>query len=216
MSWFSGPSTSSIATAAIYVRTECPECGSPLIVPGLYGELACKACRSRVPVGREFWSGLFFRLHCAFPGKSPVSLALAGAMSSELPIYARFVAEHPRCIQCSGPLRIDLRPIGTAGPTPCSACPSTTPSFPAPEGLRSEFPDLQQFFQPVQPPPAPALTRPVGFTCPECGGKLKLTEETPRLVDCQYCNHTLFLPPELWHAMHPIQKRTPWWVAFLR
>lgn len=217
MSWFSGPPASSIVTASIHVRSECPECGSPLLVPGLRSELECKACQSRVPVGREFWSGLFFRLHTAFPSRSQVSLSLAGAMSSELPIYARFAAEHPFCVHCRGPLRIDLRPIGTTGPTPCSGCAWTTPSYPAPDWLRSEFADLQQFFEPAPPPPpGPASSRPVGFTCPECGGKLKLTEGTRRLVDCQYCEHTLFLPPELWHAMHPVQKRTPWWVAFVR
>ena len=76
MSWFSREPASSIVTAAIYARTECPECGSPLIVPGLRSELACKTCRSRIAVGKELWSGLFFRLHCAIPSKSPVTLSV--------------------------------------------------------------------------------------------------------------------------------------------
>lgn len=215
MSWFSNSGAPTLVTAAIYARTECPECGSPMIVPGLRTELACKACRSTVPVPLQFWSGLFFRLHSAIPSKSPVKLALTGALTSELPIYARFVAEHPSCVQCRSPLRLDLRPIGTEGPTPCSGCAFTTPSFPAPAWLHAEYPDLQQFFEPVIVPP-PAQPRAVSFACPECGANLKLTDGTPRLVDCQYCNHTLFLPADLWHAKHPVQKRTPWWVAFVR
>ena len=174
------------------------------MVPGLRAELSCKACKSMVAVPRHFWSGLFFRLHAVLPSKSPVSLALAGAVTSELPIYARFVAGHPSCVQCGNALRVDLRPLGTEGPTPCGGCASTTPSFPAPAWLRSEYPDLQQFYEPVIAPP-PTHTRTVSYACPECGANLKLTDGTPRLVDCQYCNHTLFLPPDLWHAMHPVQ-----------
>jgi DNA-directed RNA polymerase subunit RPC12/RpoP len=215
MSWFSN-TEASIVTAAIYARTECPECGSSLTIPGLRSELYCKACKSRIPVPKELWSGIFFRLHSVFPSKSAVSLALAGALTSELPIYARFAAEHPSCIQCRSPLRLDLRPLGTEGPTPCSGCALTTPSYPTPPWLRAEYPDLQQFFEPVPPPVPAAQTRTVSYPCPECGANSKLTENTPRLFDCQYCQHTLFLPPELWFAMHPVQRRTPWWVAFVR
>jgi hypothetical protein len=173
MPWFSDDPPPTIVTAAIYVRTDCPECGGPLVVPGLVAELACKACRSRIPIAKEFWSGLFFRLHCVIPGKHPVSLAITSAISSELPIYARFVAEHPSCVRCRAPLRLDMRPLGTEGPTPCSRCPSTTPSFPAPPWLRTEYPDLQQFFEPVPQPVPSAITRPVSFACPECGANLK-------------------------------------------
>ena len=215
MSWFTSGSAPTLISAAIYARTECPECGSALMVPGLRSRLSCKACGSTVDVPQHFWSGLFFRLHSAIPMKSPVKLALLGAMTSELPIYARFAAEHPSCVQCRSPLRLDLCPIGKEGPVPCSRCAFTTPTYPAPEWLRTEYPDLRQFFEPVIAPP-PAQTRVVSFACPECGANLKLNDGTPRLVDCQYCNHTLFLPADLWHAMHPIQKRTPWWVTFVR
>ncbi|AKU98414.1 hypothetical protein AKJ09_05078 [Labilithrix luteola] len=216
MSWFSkSESGSNVVTAGIYVRTDCPECGSAIIVSGLHSEIHCKACRSTTQIPRSFWSGLFFRLHGAIPSKNAVSLALGGAITSELPIYARFSPEHPSCIQCRSPLRLDLRPLGTEGPTPCNGCAFATPSFPAPPWLRQEYPDLQQFYAPIHVPPPPQ-TRTVSFACSDCGANLKLTDDTPRLVDCQYCGHTLFLPADLWHAMHPVQKRTPWWVAFVR
>lgn len=216
MSWFSRDSAPRILTAAIFVRTECPECGAPIIVPGLRSELTCNACRSTIPVAKEFWSGLFFRLHTAFPSQNAVSLSLASAMTSELPIYARFAAEVPTCVACRAPLRTDVRPLGTDGPVPCSACPVMTPSFGTPAWLRAEYPDLRHFFEPMPLRLGPSITRPVSLACPECGGKLRVTEATPRLVDCQYCEHAVFLPPEIWHALHPVAKRTPWWVAFAR
>lgn len=95
-----------------------------------------QVCRSKIPVAPHFWTGLFFRLHVAFPSKNSVAIG-ATALTSELPIYARFVAEYPRCIHCGGALRIDLRPLGTTGPTPCTGCAWTTPSFPSPPWLRS-------------------------------------------------------------------------------
>lgn len=216
MSWFSTPSRGPIiATGSIYARTECPECGSSIIVQNLCVELSCKACRSRIPVPREFWTGLFFRFYGVVKSRNGVSMSINSAISSELPIYARFRQEHPICIQCSSPLDLKARPLGSEGPVPCTGCAFQTASYPAPPWLQQEFPDMQQFYVPIYPPVAPQ-TRAVSFACPECGGNLRLTDDSPRLVDCRFCKNTLFLPPELWHAMHPIQKRTPWWVATLQ
>jgi hypothetical protein len=36
------------------------------------------------------------------------------------------------------------------------------------------------------------------------------------MTDCLYCKTTIFLPAELWHALHPVEKRRAWWVGVAR
>lgn len=59
--------------------------------------------------------------------------------------------------------------------------------------------------------PMPEKT--VAFACQECGGKLRLSPQMRRVTECHFCKTLMFLPAELWHALHPIEKRRAWWVA---
>ena len=58
------------------------------------------------------------------------------------------------------------------------------------------------------------LFKPVLFNCPRCGGGLDISAEMPRILTCRYCESDLYLPDPLWHALHPIKKRAPFWIAF--
>jgi hypothetical protein len=73
----------------VLLRTECPECGAPLVVPGVRSSLICAACSSTIPCGLDFWRGVYFRLNGAFPGPR-YAFNLASSIAAELPIYARF------------------------------------------------------------------------------------------------------------------------------
>lgn len=197
--------------------------------------LVCGACKATSPIPESFWDGLFFRLFSTHRGRNAVSLNLASTFTTELPLYARFTLGAPTCAAsllagssqapCQAP--IDLRgcPPGTDGVVPCSACGAVMRTFPAPPLLRTRFPDVLQFFgatrgdePPMAPTPTPndAAPRPVTFSCPDCGGHLKLTTDAPRILDCRFCRASVFLPDALWFALHPVQKRRPWWVAVAR
>ena len=54
--------------------------------------------------------------------------------------------------------------------------------------------------------------RPVMMSCLHCGGALEITSETSRIVACQYCDTDHYLPDELWRRLHPLKKRTPWYL----
>jgi hypothetical protein len=165
-----------------------------------------------VPLG--FWSGLFFRLFEAFPNGKTFSLEMTDGLMSELPLFARFRAEMPSCSACRTPLPLGSAP-GSDGSIFCSRCRHPTRTFGRPHWVPQQFEDLQQFFEPVEVVTAPS-TKTISFACDHCGAKLTLAADMRRLTECQFCNTTMFLPAELWHALHPVEKRRAWWVAFSR
>jgi DNA-directed RNA polymerase subunit RPC12/RpoP len=66
----------------------------------------------------------------------------------------------------------------------------------------------------VLPIPVRNCMRPVLFSCARCGANLEVTADTKRILTCSYCDSDLFLPDALWRALHPVQKRRPFWVRF--
>lgn len=58
------------------------------------------------------------------------------------------------------------------------------------------------------------LHKPVLFSCPRCGAGLDIAAESPRILTCKYCDSDLYLPDALWHALHPVKRRAPFWVGF--
>lgn len=224
MSFFSSAKRAPVhAAIAVYARTDCPECGASIPVRGLAAPLDCKACNTRTAPTQDFWSGIFFRLFTAFPGTGQVALRLGGALTGELPIYARYREEPPSCARCRAPLVVP--PAASAQPHatfPCAACGAPAQVFWAPDWARQEFPDLRLVIEPVPldaaapAPNAPNAPRPVAFGCQECGGKLKLTPDMPRLLECRFCRAMLYLPQELWNAVHPAEKRSAFWIVVER
>jgi predicted RNA-binding Zn-ribbon protein involved in translation (DUF1610 family) len=94
------------------------------------------------------------------------------------------------------------------------------PTFPTPPWLQELHPKAVQLFNAARdetvlaaPVTSPA-NRPVSFGCPDCGANLKITMESPRILECQFCKTDLFLPDPLWRALHPVRKRATWYVAF--
>lgn len=211
---FRNVASSQMGFVAIYARTDCPECGSAVIIDGLRSELHCRSCASVIPVPMAYWSGLFFRLFEAFPNGKRFSLAFSTGMLSELPLFARFREEMPACSACEAPLPL-TQPVGHDGHLSCPRCRHPTRTFGRPNWIPAQFGDLQRFFEPVAQPVVPS-EKTVAFACQECGGRLRLQADTRRVTECHYCKTTMFLPAELWHALHPVEKRRAWWVGVTR
>ncbi len=216
MSWLDRASSTprALASAAIFARTDCPECGSSIVVRGVTDRLFCTACRSTSAVPQSFWEGVCFRLFVAYPARSAVRLSLSTAMTAELPLYVRFAEQAPCCANCATPL--PSAPPGTDLLMACPGCGHGTHVMAAPPWLTKDFPDLVQFFVPAEAPEVHAPTKPISFGCTECGGKLALTTGMPRILECRYCQASIFLPNDLWFAVNPVQKRRAWWVTFVR
>jgi hypothetical protein len=202
------------------VRTSCLECGSAVVFDGPTLVTPCRECQSPVEVDAKRWKSFLdlrsnaAELHGLTEGQLKNSTIVAGATFS-----IGWGPQRPIC-SCGAPLDLSKTPPGTDGAIRC-ACGASTTTFPPPAWLLAVEPDALQVFgaaRPFQPGgasvDAAAERRPVSFACPDCGGNLKITTESPRVLACGFCKADLFLPDPLWRALHPVKKRTPWVVAF--
>jgi hypothetical protein len=139
--------------------------------------------------------------------------------ASVFTFHLRMGPQPPTCTACDHPVDVSAITPGTEGEIACS-CGHAMPTFPAPAWLREVHPSAVQLFNAAREqgatkaPVTPQVNRPVSFGCPDCGANLKVTIDSPRILECQYCKTDLFLPDPLWRALHPVRKRSAWYVAF--
>jgi predicted RNA-binding Zn-ribbon protein involved in translation (DUF1610 family) len=201
---------------ALKARTDCPECGLPVMLEGPWANLICPSCRSETAIG-YYWSKLVASALDKAPGGR--RFAPKFLMDTSKPIttlhYAVNKGQPPICSGCDVVLEgVDQIATGTDGSFHCAACGASHDTFPTPKHVQGGA--LQVFLavredQQLAESAAPSA-KPVMFNCINCGGNLKITTETTRVVTCQYCEVDLFLPQALWNALHPVRKRRAFWM----
>ncbi len=201
------------------IRSHCTECGEALMLDGPTLQIECRACQSMVPIDEKNWKAILgFRNARQLKDGELKNGAIIGDQS----FYIRYGQMRPVCAGCETPLDLYASPPGTDGDVGCGQCGQSMSTFPPPQWLLKVEPEALQIFGAVRESElmrGPAVEtaqalHPVTFGCPECGGNLKITHESPRILDCTYCKNSLYLPDALWRALHPVRKRTAWYVAF--
>jgi hypothetical protein len=205
------------------IRTSCTECGEGIVLEGPRIEVKCDACDSLLSVPPDHWRNMFsLRSDVDRFGLTEGKTRGSALTSGERRLLVSWGPQRPLCIHCGALLDLSAAPPGTDGRVQC-ACGGTTPTFPPPHWLAESDPGVMQIFgAPREGPPgfASAAPRaqtglgPVSFACPDCGANLKVTPDSPRVLRCSYCQADSFLPDALWHALHPVRKRPPFYVAF--
>ena len=204
------------------VLMPCPECGASVPFEGPHLGVTCGACTSRLELQPENWKGAFeFRRYEAEFSLTEGKTRGSSLTNGELRLLVRWGPGRPVCAVCAAPLPVDAVPPGGDGQLSC-ACGQSMPTFPVPDWLRSVVPTAVQLFGAAREG-APAgveivetgtAARPVHFGCPRCGAGLDIAAGSPRILTCKYCDSDLYLPDALWHALHPVKRRTPFWVSF--
>lgn len=205
---------------ALKIRLDCPECGSVVLGDGPYKKLPCAACGASVTLTSAWKRLVASALSDGGRGGSfrlgtVTDIEGAEGLGS---IYLAMSTGHPPvCSECQEVLdEVDTDvDDGRAGNFHCHACGAAHPTWPAP-GHLAKAGVLQVFMAPPmgarQPAAASAEVKPVLFSCSNCGGKLEITEESRRITTCSYCDVDLYLPPEIWHRMHPVRRRRAFWL----
>jgi len=55
--------------------------------------------------------------------------------------------------------------------------------------------------------------KPIVMKCMSCGGILHI-DGSKRIIDCEFCNSTNYLPDELWLSIHEIPVKKEWFLIF--
>jgi hypothetical protein len=198
---------------AIKLRLSCPECGESSSIDGPWAQLRCVHCGSTTSIA-YVWSKILGR---AMEREAKPTFQAAYYLDTSMPISGfqyMYAAGMPPTCPCGVALDVAAIASGTEGTFACTACGEQHATFPAPVTLSRK---IQQVFLAVREEdqgvePATAAARPVMFACASCGGTLKITTETRRIVTCEFCDVDQFLPAVLWHQLHPVRKRRVFWL----
>jgi hypothetical protein len=205
------------------VLMPCPECGGSVALEGPHLHVVCNACKSTLELVPENWKGaLAFRQYAAEFSLTEGKTRGSSLTNGELKLLVRWGPGRPMCPGCGAPMRTEAVPPGSDGTLSCT-CGQSMSALPVPDWLRQVVPTAVQLFgaaregipEHLEAVTTSAAQKPVLFGCPRCGAGLDIATESPRILTCKYCDSDLYLPDPLWHALHPVKKRTPFWVAFM-
>jgi len=169
----------------IRIIGKCEHCGMPLPFPGPVRQILCSHCLETNQRDAGFWGRLIDAADCG----ETLSRAFEDheVDVSEKAPPAQMQGEARAVPQWLGPLVPSARRIFGARLEEDA------------EGAAAEVPEASQ---------------PVVMSCPNCSGSLKITGETERTTQCEYCQTDIYLPDDLWHRLHPVAKATRWFVEY--
>jgi len=202
------------------LRMECEECGGAVFLNGPTREVECRSCLTRLKLDGDDWKGLLESGDEDY-GALGANQYLTGNIFGAGRKFVYYIKpEQPRCPACGETLYLgQLDPLQD-DQVICTSCGHRSATFTTPDWLRAELPRARQVFcakregESDDATPDPAALRPILMSCLHCGGKLEITSETERIVACEFCDTDHYVPDDVWRRMHPIKKRTPWYVFF--
>lgn len=200
----------------IETAIKCPQCDSPVPINGPWEKALCDRCQSVIDIPRDFWESMLVTIFREGRGmKTGVGTesTIFGTFRQTL-LYGRYF---PYCLKCKTdyvPNAVDPS-LGAHG---CPECGETVAVTPAPDWLVELVPPLRYFVNAVLSEnvgECAASDRPVVFSCPQCGGALKI-DGTARMVPCRFCDVDVYLPDDLWLRLHPAKKKERWFAVYDR
>jgi hypothetical protein len=202
------------------LRMECEECGGAVFLNGPTREVECRACLTRLKLDGDDWKSLLESGDEDYDALGERQYLTGNILGAGRKYVYYIKPEQPRCPSCRETLDLsDLDPLNDDA-VECAACGHRAPTFPTPDWLRAELPRARQVFcakgegESDDDDADPAALRPILMSCLHCGGKLEITSETERIVACEFCDTDHYVPDDVWRRMHPMKKRTPWYVYF--
>ena len=206
------------------ILSACPECGGPVPLDRAAAEALCPRCQSRFKVPLHLWGGgLEFMDDLDWflspDDKDPEKIAVKEVDSEGFKLRVEFSRTTPRCIACGGALAIgDERSVGEEPfQVACPSCGKANRFEKPPGWLKGLHDHLthvnaeESGREAAAPRPGEAgRSAPVLMQCPNCKAQLNITQESKRLVTCEFCSAAVHLPDEIWGVFHPVKKTADW------
>ena len=229
------PKDATFLAARIRVTIDCPECAAPIPVNGLVTQVLCGACQSVVELrGQLGWERIL-----TYQGGEGCPEHKVLVSSQKVKALDYFLAFGPRggslfrrwrnvlleidtaaarCPSCGHDL--DVQRLGAEavaeGAEVDVFCPGCGAAVPIRVPQREEREDTHAQCVALVGETALRgdLREPVGesvlFSCLGCGAPAKIDATVPRLMRCEFCDATSYLPDALWLRLHPAQRKRAW------
>jgi len=192
---------------------KCPKCDGPVPLNGPWEKAHCDRCQADIDVPQDFWTGIFDDIT-----EEIKSGDLAEGEGRNSTIFGTFNTTllygnlKPRCEECKTDIEVDLNLVKPYEHK-CAKCGKKIPVAPAPAWVKKDYPKAKVFVNALMESgaggEAPAVSGPVAFTCPQCGGAL-MVDGTERMMPCKFCGVNVYLPDDLWFRLHPAKTKARW------
>jgi DNA-directed RNA polymerase subunit RPC12/RpoP len=194
---------------SVQLRTSCSKCGSPLPLNAMVPRLACSACSAVNPLPDAFWTAVL--------GDNDLSTCTIITEGRQVALEVGR-SDNPLCVTCEAEIPAkDALAAADAGFVACPGCGGRNRvRVPPRSWVLSGFKllvgeDEMQIPAEGAALQTPRAAKPIAFNCPTCGGVLQV-DGSARVVQCQYCSSSAYLPDDLWHVFHPVAVARPWYL----
>ena len=205
------------------LKTTCNSCGNPLPLNAFVEEFTCPACNSINKIDNDTWKSLLDEAtkdaRSFAPGEGRNSQIMGGGGSFNI----MYGSQNPRCSKCKTPIPLDnLDTLSQSPHYKCTKCENIIYVREG-SGLKGSFSSFKYFIGEDESlinkgADSSAISeneenkpKPVLFTCPSCGGNLKI-DGSERTITCSFCDSSIYLPDDLWHRMHPVKTVSRWYI----
>ena len=211
-----GESPGKIYYGMLECGIKCPKCDGPVPLNGPWETAHCDRCQADIDIPHDYWTGIFDDII-----EEIKSGELAEGEGRNSTIFGTFNTTllygnlKPYCAECKTDFEVDAN-LTAAFTYKCPDCGHPAEAAPGPAWTKKEYPKARVFVNAVMETgaegEAPAVSGPVAFTCPQCGGAL-VVDGTERLMPCEFCGVKVYLPDDLWFRLHPAKTKARWFVV---
>jgi ribosomal protein S27E len=207
--------------AAIELKTRCPKCDNPVMLNGPARKVVCPTCQNDIKIHPMEWKSVLEdipgELKDVRMGEGTQSQTLMASFQREL----KAVRQNPLCPSCETPLPQAGHRLANPKTLTCRSCGKPSTAAPPPRWLTKVVPEVEVLInasidgsapEGAGAPEVPAGTL-IHFFCPNCKGNLKV-DGSNRLITCEFCGASIYLPDDLWLRMHPVATVQTWYVGF--
>lgn len=213
-----------MAAIAVELKLECRYCGSPIPLNAVSPKILCYHCLTLISISKESWKEILGEICRRVFDENENRLTFTGNM---IPFYV----EGNVCMRLYGkeePMNLNRKPIPMKHALEhlqdnlFSMQGQTVFIRPIPKEYSSFLKSATHFVgedetqihrnqnSEIKNPTSSDL---VVFTCPSCGGALKI-DGTKRILECTYCKVNVYIPDALWFRFHPSKLTRRWYIWF--
>jgi len=199
--------------------TACMNCGNPLLINAFTGTITCEHCRKENYISSKLWRSMVVNSMNDARKYNEGQKHSLKMFSGGYQITVTFGKRKSRCAKCQTMIPDTVYDSFEGGDYKCTQCgnvilirkpdnfvrqivPSAVYIVAEDSGqLKTNFPGIEK----------PEAVKPVIFTCPACAANLEI-DGTKRMIKCQYCEASVYLPDDLWLELHPARTVDRWYI----